>query len=103
MSTEYALIARGPLHGGWATEQNQHFAVYAENPRWEDDAACMSVDPDLWFTEKGGATRQAKRICKTCEIRPVCLEYALEHKERYGVWGGKSERERRAILKRRAA
>ena len=51
--------------------------------------------------EKGGSTREAKKVCRGCEVRAECLEYALEHDERFGIWGGLSERERRR-LKREA-
>ncbi|HET9518524.1 MAG TPA: WhiB family transcriptional regulator, partial [Actinoplanes sp.] len=54
------------------------------------------------FPEKGGSTREAKRICGRCEVKVECLEYALGHDERFGIWGGLSERERRK-LKRRVA
>jgi WhiB family transcriptional regulator, redox-sensing transcriptional regulator len=69
---------------------------------WQDLALCRETDPDAFFPEKGGATREAKRICSRCEVRGECLEYALAHDERFGIWGGLSERERRR-LKRRAA
>ena len=73
----------------------------APEPRWQDRALCAQTDPEAFFPEKGGSTREAKRICTTCEVRAECLEYALEHDERFGIWGGLSERERRR-LKRRA-
>ncbi|MDX6335165.1 MAG: WhiB family transcriptional regulator, redox-sensing transcriptional regulator, partial [Streptosporangiaceae bacterium] len=47
--------------------------------------------------EKGGSTREAKKVCRGCEVRVECLEYALEHDERFGIWGGLSERERRRM------
>jgi WhiB family redox-sensing transcriptional regulator len=72
-----------------------------EEPDWQDRALCAQTDPEAFFPEKGGSTREAKRICTTCEVRAECLEYALEHDERFGIWGGLSERERRR-LKRRA-
>lgn len=68
-------------------------------PAWHDDALCAQVDPDLWYPEKGGSTRAAKELCKGCEVREDCLDYALEHQERFGIWGGKSERERRLLLR----
>jgi len=68
---------------------------------WLDQARCLEVDATLHFPEKGGSTREAKLICRGCEVREQCLEYALEHSEA-GVWGGMSERERRK-LKREAA
>jgi WhiB family redox-sensing transcriptional regulator len=72
-----------------------------EEPTWQERALCAQTDPEAFFPEKGGSTREAKRICTTCEVRDECLEYALEHDERFGIWGGLSERERRR-LKRRA-
>ena len=68
---------------------------------WQDRALCAQTDPEAFFPEKGGSTREAKRVCSTCEVREECLEYALAHDERFGIWGGLSERERRK-LKRRA-
>jgi WhiB family redox-sensing transcriptional regulator len=72
-----------------------------EEPTWQERALCAQTDPEAFFPEKGGSTREAKRICTTCEVRAECLEYALEHDERFGIWGGLSERERRR-LKRHA-
>ncbi|MFC4140298.1 MULTISPECIES: WhiB family transcriptional regulator [unclassified Microbacterium] len=68
---------------------------------WQADALCAQVDPEAFFPEKGGSTRDAKRICSSCDVRGECLEYALNNDERFGIWGGLSERERRK-LKRRA-
>jgi WhiB family redox-sensing transcriptional regulator len=68
---------------------------------WQDRALCAQTDPEAFFPEKGGSTREAKRVCRGCEVRAECLEYALENDERFGIWGGLSERERRR-LKRQA-
>ena len=68
---------------------------------WQDRAVCAQTDPEAFFPEKGGSTREAKRVCRGCEVRAECLEYALEHDERFGIWGGLSERDRRR-LKREA-
>lgn len=68
---------------------------------WQDDALCVQTGPEPFFPEKGGSTREAKRICKTCDVRAQCLAYAVLNNERFGIWGGLSERERRK-LKRRA-
>ena len=68
---------------------------------WQERALCAQTDPEAFFPEKGGSTREAKRICVGCEVKQECLEYALAHDERFGIWGGLSERERRR-LKRRA-
>jgi WhiB family redox-sensing transcriptional regulator len=64
---------------------------------WMDGASCPSVDTDMFFPEKGGTTRPAKLVCGGCEVRAECLQYALTHQERFGVWGGLSERERRRL------
>ena len=68
---------------------------------WHDQALCAQTDPEAFYPDKGGSTREAKRVCRSCDVRAECLEYALEHDERHGVWGGMSERERRR-LKREA-
>jgi WhiB family transcriptional regulator, redox-sensing transcriptional regulator len=64
---------------------------------WQERALCAQTDPEAFFPEKGGSTREAKRICMGCEVRDACLEYALAHDERFGIWGGLSERERRRL------
>ncbi len=64
---------------------------------WQEKALCAQTDPEAFFPEKGGSTREAKRICLGCEVRDACLDYALAHDERFGIWGGLSERERRRI------
>lgn len=69
---------------------------------WQDRAACHDADGTVFFLEKGGSTRAAKAICARCPVRVPCLQYALDHDERFGIWGGKTERERRR-LKRRAS
>jgi WhiB family redox-sensing transcriptional regulator len=69
---------------------------------WQEQALCAQTDPEAFFPEKGGSTREAKRICVGCEVKGECLEYALGQDERFGIWGGLSERERRR-LKRAAS
>ena len=73
-----------------------------EEPDWQERALCAQTDPEAFFPEKGGSTREAKRICSGCEVRAECLEYALAHDERFGIWGGLSERERRRLALVRA-
>ena len=68
--------------------------------QWQDRALCAQTDPEAFFPEKGGSTREAKRVCLTCDVRGDCLEYALMNDERFGIWGGLSERERRKLKKR---
>ncbi|MCP3913913.1 MAG: WhiB family transcriptional regulator [Actinomycetia bacterium] len=72
----------------------------AEN--WQDFANCLGVDPDLFFPERGASTREAKEVCRGCVVREDCLEYALANGEKFGIWGGMSERERRRIRRQRA-
>jgi|GEM_PF-345759 WhiB family redox-sensing transcriptional regulator len=67
---------------------------------WQQRGLCMQTDPEAFFPDKGGSTREAKRVCVGCEVREVCLKYALDNDERFGIWGGLSERERRKLKKR---
>jgi len=64
---------------------------------WQDQALCAQTDPEAFFPEKGGSTREAKRICLGCDVKQECLDHALAHDERFGIWGGLSERERRRL------
>lgn len=68
---------------------------------WMLQASCRGVNPDLFYPERGESTKEAKGVCAGCPVRLECLEYAIAHNERFGIWGGKSERERRAIRKQR--
>jgi WhiB family redox-sensing transcriptional regulator len=67
---------------------------------WQERALCAQTDPEAFFPEKGGSTREAKKVCTGCEVRGECLDYALAHDERFGIWGGLSERERRKLKRR---
>ena len=67
---------------------------------WQEQSLCAQTDPEAFFPEKGGSTREAKKVCLTCEVRGDCLENALMNDERFGIWGGLSERERRKLKKR---
>ena len=71
--------------------------VEDEQESWQDRALCAQTDPEAFSPEKGGSTREAKKICTGCEVKAECLEYALANDERFGIWGGLSERERRRI------
>lgn len=74
--------------------------LLGDAPEWHDLALCAQTDPEAFFPLKGGSSREAKSICQRCEVRGDCLDYALGHDERFGVWGGLSERERRKIKRR---
>jgi WhiB family redox-sensing transcriptional regulator len=70
--------------------------------QWQERALCAQTDPEVFFPEKGGSTREAKRICLNCDVKGECLEFALQNDERFGIWGGLSERERRRLRRRLA-
>ena len=83
----------------------QHRAQPDHSPEersWHDQANCLGVDPDLFFPERGASTREAKEVCRGCVVREECLEYALTNGEKFGIWGGMSERERRRLRRARA-
>ena len=67
---------------------------------WSADAACRNTDPDALFVQ-GAAQNRAKTICMGCPVRAQCLADALDNRIEFGVWGGMTERERRALLRRR--
>ena len=69
-----------------------------ELPEFRLDALCAETDPELFFPEKGGSNRAAKRICARCDVQDECLTYALKHDEPYGIWGGLSQSERSRLV-----
>ena len=81
-----------PLHERFDMESDDE-----DDDQWQERGLCAQTDPEAFFPEKGGSTREAKRICQGCEVRDRCLEYALANDERFGIWGGLSERERRRL------
>lgn len=64
---------------------------------WQEKALCAQTDPESFFPEQGVGAREAKRVCASCPVRSECLEYALQNDERFGIWGGFSESERRRL------
>ena len=68
---------------------------------WERQAACRGLDPTIFYPVSEEDAAEAKSVCRDCSIRQPCLEYALGERERDGVWGGATERERRRIIRRR--
>jgi len=70
---------------------------------WESAALCAQTDPEEFYPERGGNAKVPKRICSACPVRDECLAYALATDERFGIWGGLSERERRNLQKQIAA
>ena len=73
----------------------------AVNLSWRQHAACRGVDPDVFYPVSEEDAEDAKAICHTCPVREPCLEYALANRERDGVWGGTTERERRRMIRQR--
>ncbi len=71
------------------------------NAAWRNRAACRGIDPDIFFPVTDEEAEPAKAICAECPVREACLEFALAAREREGVWGGATERERRRIVRQR--
>ena len=72
-----------------------------EPVRWHKDAACLEADPDLFFPERGGSSKEARAYCARCPVVHDCLTYALDNREEFGIWGNTSERERRVLRRKR--
>lgn len=85
--SEWSLGAAGPL---LMREEREEAA-------WRDRARCAETDPEAFYPEKGEPTEPARRVCRNCEVRVQCLEYALANDERFGVWGGLSVQQRRRL------
>ncbi len=86
------LIRRQNLDG---EEINNRFS-------WQKHANCRGADQDLFFPKRGASTRKARAMCAACEVKAECFEFALTQGERFGIWGGLSERERRKIRGQRS-
>jgi len=71
------------------------------NQTWRQHAACRGVEPDIFYPASDEEAEVAKAVCAVCPVRQPCLEYALSSRERDGVWGGATEKERRRILRQR--
>jgi WhiB family redox-sensing transcriptional regulator len=67
---------------------------------WREAARCRTVDAEGLFVT-GARQREARKFCRTCAVRTECLAHALDHRVEFGVWGGMTERERRALLRAR--
>jgi WhiB family transcriptional regulator, redox-sensing transcriptional regulator len=72
-----------------------------KNLVWRQRAACRGVEPDIFYPMSEEDAYEAKAICFACAVRETCLEYALVNRERDGVWGGATERERRRMVRQR--
>jgi WhiB family redox-sensing transcriptional regulator len=68
---------------------------------WMAKGRCNEVSPSVFFPSDGVGVDVARKICQDCDVKSICLEYALANRIDHGVWGGTSERERRRILRQR--
>lgn len=68
---------------------------------WRSEALCAQADPERWFPDKGGNPKPALAICAVCPVREQCLAHALANNETYGIWGGKTARQRQELAGRR--
>jgi WhiB family redox-sensing transcriptional regulator len=93
---QYALQAAGMLRTTGSTFA-AFFAGIERQPDFMRQAVCAETDPEVFFPEKGGSVAQAKKVCAGCDFTEECLQYALDNGERFGIWGGLSERERRLL------
>lgn len=71
------------------------------NATWRQHAACRGLDPEIFYPATDEDADEAKAVCDQCPVRGLCLEHALARRERDGVWGGMTERERRRIIRQR--
>lgn len=68
---------------------------------WRQKGACRGLDPTIFYPPTEEDAEMAKSVCEECHVRESCLEHALGHRERDGVWGGATERDRRRIIRQR--
>lgn len=81
--------------------RHERTIFFPQRPTWQADANCRGVDPDLFFPDGPGLDAQvAREICSDCPVRGDCLDYAIDHGERFGIWGGLNDPERRAVRRR---
>lgn len=72
-------------------------AIGAGRPDWHEMANCRGLDPEMFFPERGESTGEAKAVCCECPVQGECLDHALVNTEKFGIWGGLSERQRRTV------
>ena len=84
---------------------NNPFRTWINDNRepWHQDALCPQVSPDFFHPEVGESVRPAKQICALCPVSEQCLQWALDHGERDGIYGGKTPNERKRLRKEQAA
>ncbi|WP_435597109.1 WhiB family transcriptional regulator [Streptomyces anulatus] len=73
------------------------------NDAWREDALCRQTDPELFHPEVGGTAVPAKQTCMACPVRPDCLDYAIDTRQQWGIWGGVGQKELRRLIRARQA
>ncbi len=89
------------MSSGISTAQGLHNSLAAEPPPWHHSAACRGLSAELFYPLDDEAVAAAKAVCAACPVVAECLEYAISVREKDGIWGGATERERRSIIRRR--
>jgi WhiB family redox-sensing transcriptional regulator len=92
---------RAPVIPDARTPGRELVGAEAASGDWRELALCLQFNGDLWFPEKGESPAAAKLLCGRCDARAECLEFALDTNEDYGIWGGLSTAERKALRRRR--
>ena len=87
------MTARMPRHRSFAAPAR--FAA-----RWRELAACRGTNLEVFFPERGESAGPARQVCAGCPVRQPCLDYAITNRITHGIWGGLTERERRALRSR---
>lgn len=77
-------------------------SLLGPQPEWKALGNCVGVNAELFYPERGASTREAKAVCDACVVREECLEFAVVNGEKFGIWGGLSERQRRPLRRARA-
>lgn len=95
-------VALGAL-GSRVTVKPENKSKIADNPseEWMIEAKCRGVGPSAFYPSDGVGVEMAKRVCQGCVVKNECLDFAIQNKEVFGVWGEASERERKRISRQR--
>jgi WhiB family redox-sensing transcriptional regulator len=72
-----------------------------EEPKWWDHGACKGLNSGMFYPDDEASAVSAKAVCESCAVQSTCLEHALTIREKAGVWGGATERDRRRIIRQR--
>lgn len=76
-----------------------NLAEMLQRPAWMAEANCRGMDPEMFYVERGDSAglKAARAVCRACDVQAECLAYAVNNGEKFGVWGGLSEKQRRTI------